>query len=120
MKFVRIEDFIPVFNIIILGMGDDGHTASIFPGNEKLLQSKKICDHAIHPLSGQKRITMTGKVINNANEIFFLVTGIRKSKIIFDILKNNKNYATFPAAHINASNGRTMWFLDEEAADNLK
>lgn len=119
MENVPSRKSIPVFDIIILGMGDDGHTASIFPGNEKLFSSDKICDTAIHPLTKQKRITLTGKVINNAKEIFFLVTGIKKSPVISKIFSKSENSAMFPASYVNSKSGRTVWLIDEEAANNF-
>ena len=61
----------PVFDMILLGIGDDGHTASIFPNNMDLLTVEKSVDIGIHPISGQKRITLTGKTINNAEEVIF-------------------------------------------------
>jgi len=118
MENVPSRRSIPVFDIIILGMGDDGHTASIFPGNEKLFSSDKICDTAIHPVTKQKRVTLTGKVINNAKEIFFLVTGIKKSSVISKIFSKNENSAMFPASHVKSNSGRTVWLIDEEAANN--
>ena len=96
-------------------MGEDGHTASIFPGNEKLFSSKKNYDVAVHPLSGQKRITITGKVINNARSIFFLVTGNNKAEIVYEIIRNNAVSGMFPAAHVRSLNGKTTWLLDNEA-----
>lgn len=119
MKNVAVKNSVPSFDIIILGMGDDGHTASIFPGNERLLQSDKVCETAIHPATLQKRITLTGKVINNSKEIFFLVTGIKKSPVIEQIFGKNKNSALFPSSFINSINGRTVWLLDEKAAKNI-
>jgi 6-phosphogluconolactonase len=106
----------PVFDIIILGMGDDGHTASIFPGNNKLLSSDNICEVAVHPVSGQKRITITGKVINNSRSVFFLVTGNRKSEIVKEIFRSSAVSEMFPSAHIKSVNGTTTWLLDNEAA----
>jgi 6-phosphogluconolactonase len=106
---------LPVFDIVILGMGDDGHTASIFPGNIELLSSEKICDTAVHPATGQRRITITGKVINNAETIFILVTGLNKAKIVNEIFYNSANAGMFPAAHIQSTYGKTIWLLDIEA-----
>ncbi|MFH0842147.1 MAG: 6-phosphogluconolactonase [Bacteroidota bacterium] len=120
MQNVAVKNSFPLFDIIILGIGDDGHTASIFPGNERLLDSNKVCETAIHPSSLQKRITLTGKVINNSKEIFFLVTGTKKSHVIEQIFSKNKNSAMFPSSHINSINGKTIWLLDEEAAKNIK
>ena len=117
---VPVKDSFPLFDIMILGMGDDGHTASIFPGNERLLYCDKVCETAIHPSSLQNRITLTGKVINNSKEIFFLVTGEKKSPVIEQIFSKNKNPAMFPSSHINSINGKTVWLLDEEAAKNIK
>jgi len=105
----------PAFDIIVLGMGDDGHTASIFPGNNKLLLSDKICEVAVHPVSGQKRITLTGKVINNSKSVFFLATGSRKSEIVNEIFRNSAVSEMFPSAHIKTVNGTTTWLLDNEA-----
>jgi 6-phosphogluconolactonase len=109
------KENLPVFDIVILGMGDDGHTASIFPGNMELLSSEKICDTAFHPVSGQMRITITGKVINNSDMIFFLVTGLNKANIINEIFCNSANAGKFPAAHIQSTHGKTTWLLDREA-----
>ena len=112
----RNKNGFPVFDIIILGMGDDGHTASIFPGNNKLLSSNNICEVAVHPVSGQKRITITGKVINNSKSVFFLVTGNKKSKIVKEIFRNSAVSKKFPSAHIKSVNGTTTWLLDTDAA----
>jgi 6-phosphogluconolactonase len=59
LSHTRSKKRLPVFDHIILGMGEDGHTASIFPGNLALVESEKICETAVNPISGQKRITMT-------------------------------------------------------------
>lgn len=112
---IRIKNGFPVFDIIILGMGNDGHTASIFPGNNKLFSSDKICEVAVHPVSGQKRITLTGKVINNSKSVFYLVTGNGKSEIIKEIFRNSAVSEMFPSAHIKSVNGTTTWLLDNEA-----
>jgi len=117
---MRSRNGLPAFDLIILGMGDDGHTASIFPENIGLLNSDKICEVAVHPVSGQKRVTITGKVINNADSIIFLVTGHAKSQIIEDIFKKRKTAAYFPAFHINSAHGKILWLLDENAAELIR
>jgi 6-phosphogluconolactonase len=117
----EIKDFtnerggLPVFDLIILGLGEDGHTASIFPGNDGLLNSEKICDIAIHPLGFQKRITITGKVINNAENVIFLVTGASKAKVVSGICESPGN-VDYPAAHIEPQPGILQWYLDDAAA----
>ena len=115
-----INNGLPQFNLIILGMGDDGHTASIFPDQMALINSSKICEVAKHPISGQKRITLTGPVINNAIQVVFLVTGESKANRIREIHYKEQNSNQYPAAHINAGDGQLIWFLDEAAAKYLK
>ncbi len=115
LKYARQENRLPAFDIIILGIGDDGHTASIFTENSGLLSSERICETAVHPVSGQNRITLTGKVINNAEAIFFLVTGMSKADIIHKIFGRSSDAVMFPAAHIFSFRGKTTWMLDEES-----
>lgn len=112
---VAHKENIPVFDIIILGMGEDGHTASIFPGDEKLFSVTKNCEVAVHPVTGQNRITITGKVINNAQSVYFLVTGSNKSIIVSEIFRNSEVSRMFPAAHVKLLNGKITWFLDFES-----
>ena len=102
------ENGLPRFDLVQLGVGDDGHTASIFPDKKSLLKSKDIVSTATHPESGQKRITLTGPVINNANNIAFLVNGENKAKILAEIIK--KHNQDLPATHIKAENGTLHWF----------
>ena len=105
----------PLFDLIILGIGDDGHTASIFPDSLKLLDSENLCEVSVHPLTGQKRITLTGKVINNANNIVFLATGSNKAGIIAAINDKKSDFLKYPAAHICPQHGSLKWYLDAEA-----
>jgi 6-phosphogluconolactonase len=113
---VPFRDGWPAFDLIMLGMGDDGHTASIFPDRMELLDSGDICAVAAHPASGQKRISLTGKVINNADQVVFLVTGANKSTVIASILRREGNWQSYPAAHIDPV-GPLYWYLDEAAAN---
>jgi 6-phosphogluconolactonase len=110
---------IPVFDLILLGMGDDGHTASIFPNQLHLLHSLNNCELAEHPLSAQKRITLTARIINNAHEAIFLVTGKNKSKILKEIIQKEGNYFQYPSAHIQLTHGILTWMVDKEAAELL-
>lgn len=109
----------PVFDIIILGMGDDGHTASIFPNQLHLLDSQNFCEVGEHPISGQKRVTLTSKVINNAKEIYFLVTGKNKAQILKEIIHKQGNYKQYPSAHIAPTSGKLTWMVDNDAAGLL-
>lgn len=112
------EDY-PVFDLIILGMGADGHTASIFPHEKELLMADRVCAVATHPESGQKRITLTGPVLNRAKRVAFLVTGASKTEKIKQIIREEGDWASYPAAHIRPLSGKLDWFLDESAAVEL-
>ena len=118
LAHTSIINGLPSFDLMILGLGDDGHTASIFPGNEKLFESEKICETASHPVTGQKRITVTGTVINNSANIVFLVTGKAKSGIVADIIEK-PGQADYPAALVEPVHGTLRWYLDLDAASLL-
>ncbi|MEL6134228.1 MAG: 6-phosphogluconolactonase [Bacteroidota bacterium] len=110
------RDGLPAFDMIMLGMGTDGHTASIFPNNMALLASAQICEVATHPDSGQKRVTLTGKTLNAAKEVAFLVTGASKKEKVAMILNEKVGYQAYPVAHIQPTEGHLSWYLDEAAA----
>jgi 6-phosphogluconolactonase len=111
-----MSDGWPIFDLILLGMGDDGHTASIFPNQIHLLNSKLICEVAVHPQIGQKRITLTGKVINRASKVCFLVTGANKADRMAEIWENQEKANLLPAAKIHPDSGDLSWYLDELAS----
>ncbi|NNE76481.1 MAG: 6-phosphogluconolactonase [Pricia sp.] len=110
---------IPKFDLVILGLGDDGHTASIFPHEIELWHSDALCEVAEHPESGQKRITITGKVINNAAEVAFLITGENKAEKVVEIINQQGGFNNYPANLVNPESGNLFWFLDEAAAKKL-
>lgn len=116
----RVNDT-PSFDIVILGMGDDGHTASIFPHEIHLWDSEDNCVIATHPVSGQKRVSLTGKVINSANQVFFLVTGENKAEKVKEIIEQReKAKKTYPAALVQPNSNNLYWFLDTAASKSLK
>lgn len=113
----------PFFNIILLGLGEDGHTASIFPGNERLFSADEICAVAKHPDTDRNRITLTGNVINNAETVIFVVTGKGKSQMISNVLENRGGRIKVPASYVKPADGELYWYLDSGAAsksDTLK
>lgn len=110
----------PSFELVILGLGNDGHTLSIFPENIELWDSPQNCVVSQDPKSKTKRISITGKVVNNAQHIAFLVTGANKAAIVKEILENRKeNMDKYPAARVYPKFGNLYWFLDKEAASLL-
>ncbi|MEM9076076.1 MAG: 6-phosphogluconolactonase [Bacteroidota bacterium] len=111
----RVEG-IPQFDLVILGMGDDGHTASIFPYQIQLWEAEDHCVVATHPESGQKRVSINGKVINTSKEIAFLVTGQGKAEKVETITQKKEGFEKYPASLVNPISGKLLWFLDEDAA----
>lgn len=105
----------PQFDLVILGMGTDGHTASIFPDSLNLLESNENCAIATHPESGQKRITLTGPVINNASKVSFLVSGEGKKGVLDEIHNKTGNFKQYPASYIKPEYGDLHWFMDKAA-----
>jgi len=110
---------VPVFDLILLGMGEDGHTASIFPHEIALWDAEDFCEVANHPVSGQQRITFTGKIINNAKVVAFLVTGVGKKDKVAEIINHKGNFSSYPASLVAPVSGSLLWFLDEAAASGL-
>ncbi|HKI79096.1 MAG TPA: 6-phosphogluconolactonase [Ignavibacteriaceae bacterium] len=113
------EKGVPVFDLILLGIGTDGHTASIFPGYLKLFNEEKLCAVTEHPDSVQKRITITGKIINNSKKVIFMITGKDKSEVVKKIINKEDDYKNYPAAFVDLESGNYEWYLDSAAAKNL-
>ena len=114
-----LQNGYPAFDWIFLGMGEDGHTASIFPDQMNLLYAKESCAVAIHPQTGQKRITLTGNVLLNASRVTFLVTGETKKQRIYEIIHEMPDARLYPANFIKPIRGVCDWYLDKQAAQLL-
>lgn len=117
---VSMVEVMPVFDLFMLGMGDDGHTASVFPDHPELFRSDKLFEVALHPETGQQRITATGKLINHARMIVFLVTGESKATVLANILNKTGDWVRFPASMVHPHNGKLYWLLDKGAASKLE
>lgn len=109
---------LPVFDLVLLGMGDDGHTASIFPDNMELIHSTQIVASAVHPQTGQHRITLTGDVICNAEHVIFVITGHSKANVLEEIIQEKGDFERYPAYYILANCDAEL-YLDSEAAEML-
>ncbi len=109
----------PVFHWVFLGMGADGHTASIFPNQINLWNTESLCTVGIHPETGQKRISFTGHLINAATRVAFLVTGKEKQAVVESIIHSTGNYRDYPASLVSPNQGELEWYLDADAAGNL-
>ncbi|PKH06977.1 6-phosphogluconolactonase [Moritella sp. Urea-trap-13] len=106
---------LPCFDWILLGMGGDGHTASLFPGQTDY-NDENIAIIAQHPESGQYRISKTARLLANAKRISYLVLGESKAEVIKQIHDNADAALAYPAAQVKASQGTTEWILDAAAA----
>lgn len=112
---------VPSFDVLMLGMGDDGHTASIFPHEITLWDSPENCVTATHPVSGQRRVSLSGKVINAAKNVFFLVTGENKADKVKEIIEQpDQTGKKYPAALVQPDSGNLYWFLDHGASKSLR
>lgn len=115
LETVRIINNLPSFDFVMLGLGEDGHTASIFPDRLDLFKSEKLCEAVQHPSTHQNRITLTGNLINNSQAAAFFVTGPQKSSIVYEVLNEEAAKNKFPAANIKLVHGKLYWYLDESS-----
>lgn len=109
---------LPQFDWILLGMGEDGHTASLFP-NETDYDTTAFAVTARHPQSGQWRISNSAAVLENAQRITYLVLGANKAEMLAQINQNDPADLPYPAAKIRSRVGVTEWYLDSAAASAL-
>lgn len=118
-QHVPAHNNIPQFDLMMLGLGDDGHTVSIFPGSLHLFTSNKLCEVALNPYTKQKRITVTGRIVNQSRTVIFLVTGEAKAEMAATIIGKKQGWEKLPASLVNPTEGELLWFFDEPAADKL-
>jgi len=110
----------PVFDLIILGMGSDGHTASLFPGSKSLEERERLTVPVYLEKPKINRITLTLPVLNHASQILFLVSGRSKATVLSQVLGDGHERDRYPAGLINPIHGDIIWLIDQEAADRLK
>ena len=108
------------FDLVLLGLGDNAHTASLFPYTSVVHENKSLVSSLYIDEIKAYRITMTAPLINNAFNIIFLVYGETKATAVYNILKGPKDIDKFPAQIINPKNGIVNWFLDDAAASLLE
>lgn len=119
MDHLPMNQGMPVFDWIWLGMGEDGHTASIFPDQLELWGSPEPCVVAAHPGTGQKRITITGNVINAAKRVSIIVSGLNKSTVLNEIIMKEGRYLEYPAFYVAPASQNLEWFMDKDATSWL-
>jgi len=112
--FQRNEDPMPCFDLIFLGIGRDGHTASLFPGAPSLEEKEKWVVWVKGGNPCVDRLTMTFPVLNLARRTVFLASGKDKAEVLKTVLENTK--APLPAQKVRPSKGTLTWLVDREAA----
>jgi 6-phosphogluconolactonase len=108
----------PRFDLILLGMGPDGHTASLFPDSAALNEQQRLVVANWVAKFNTHRITFTFPVLNNAAEVLFLAAGPDKAEMLHQVLEG-KSAAEFPSQRVQPTDGRLLWMLDEAAAAKL-
>jgi len=115
-EFFRLEEAaLPQFDLVLLGLGPDGHTASLFPGARALEEMTRLVVATRPPASGADRITLTLPVLNHAACVTFLVAGADKAPVVRVVLEENPRDALLPAQRVRPV-GRLLWLLDSAAA----
>ena len=105
----------PCFDLVLLGMGADGHTASLFPGSPFLRETKRLVAACDAPSRHQHRLTLTLPLINNARTVMFLVAGKGKEGVLTRVLQEKNPTDPLPAQLVRPSDGRRIWLIDEES-----
>jgi 6-phosphogluconolactonase len=106
------------FDLVFLGMGPDGHTASLFPGTRALEAAGAVAANWV-PAQKEWRITLTLSTLNAARRVVFLVGGVEKAPVATAILTRARGYRRYPAALVRPKRGSLLWLLDEEAGARL-
>jgi 6-phosphogluconolactonase len=113
----------PSFDLILLGMGEDGHTASLFPGSPTLeIQDRWMAgvEHQGPPDPQVNRVSLTFKAINAAHQVIFLVSGERKAETLAMVMYPDPNLPLLPAARVAPQSGKLLWLVDQAAAELIR
>lgn len=109
----------PRFDLVYLGMGEDGHTASLFPGSPVDVTEATLPVTAHYQDRPANRVTLTQLVFNQAHMIVFMATGEKKAVTLAEVLSDRYNPEFYPAQRIDPQNGELIWLVDEDAASKL-
>jgi 6-phosphogluconolactonase len=109
----------PAFDLILLGMGADGHTASLFPGTPALNEGRRwVVENRVETL-GTERITLTAPMINRAREVRVLIAGAEKASALKAVLEGPRDPHRLPSQLLAPTSGRLVWLIDRAAASLL-
>lgn len=110
---------LPVFDLILLGLGDDCHTASLFPHSSALGETERLATANFVDKFDEYRLTMTFPVINAGRNVIFIATGMEKADAVFEVIKGDLDVISKPAQTVAPANGHLKWILDEAAAKRI-
>ena len=116
----EFREHAPRFDLILLGMGDDGHTASLFPHSEALDDTGHLVIAPFIEKLAAHRLTLTFRVINAAANVTFLVAGASKAATLRAVLKGERDDHELPARRVQPERGELLWLVDEAAASMLE
>jgi 6-phosphogluconolactonase len=109
----------PHFDLVYLGMGEDGHTASLFPGSTVDVSEPTLPVTAHYQNRPANRVTLTQLVFNHAQMVVFMATGEKKAVTLAEVLSDRYNPELYPAQRINPKDSELIWLVDEDAASKL-
>jgi 6-phosphogluconolactonase len=119
----NLQTVLPLFDgrcdLVLLGVGEDGHTASLFPGSDVLGENQRMACEVFAPHLGTWRVTLTLPAINRARAAFFLVAGKQKAEIVGKIFASAQPREDIPASMVEPDSGTITWLLDAEAASQI-
>jgi 6-phosphogluconolactonase len=118
-SFALAEDDVPRFDVLHLGMGDDAHTASLFPGEPLILDRSRLAGAVYAAGKKSYRVTLLPKVLLHAANTLFLVTGAGKAKPLKAVLEGPQDFLAYPAQLIDRQARNVVWFVDTAAAAEL-
>ncbi len=110
----------PRFDLIMLGLGEDGHTASLLPGIAQGVEENSLVEAAYAQSQAMWRITVTPNVINAARRVVFAVEGVAKARALAAVYEGPRDPMTYPAQLVQPSSGELTWLTDEAAASLLR
>ncbi|MGF1578128.1 MAG: 6-phosphogluconolactonase [Gemmataceae bacterium] len=110
----------PSLDLVLLGLGEDAHTASLFPATKALLETQRWVTKNLVLKFDAERITITPMFINRARNVFFLVTGENKATALSEVLEGPIDTVRLPAQLVKPATGQVIWYVDEAAASKLK
>jgi 6-phosphogluconolactonase len=114
------DSHLPRFDLVFLGLGENGHTASLFPGTPIVRETKRWVSEVFVEKQNMHRVSLTSWTINQARQIVFLVSGGNKARVLHEVLDGDSDPERLPARLIHPTRGELYWFVDKEAAALLE